>query len=83
MSHQGIPSLYGERKETRSEKEILEQRRKVCIGNLMKDSHVTLTGEKTPEHFKDSITAANSIGKLTWYTNERQRILLIFALDYL
>lgn len=78
MSHQGIPSLYGERKETRSKKEILEQRSKVCIGNL-----VTLTGEKTPEHFKDSITAANSIGKLTWYTNERQRILLIVALDYL
>ena len=31
----------------------LKQKSKICIGNALKDSRVTLTGEKTPEHFKD------------------------------
>ena len=31
----------------------LKQTSKTCIGNALKDLRVTLTGEKTPEHFKD------------------------------
>ena len=60
----------------------LKQTNKVCIGNSLNDSRVTLTGEKTPEHFKDRVTAANSIGRLTCYADERRRILSIVAMDY-
>ena len=60
----------------------LKQTSKVCIGNSLNDSRVTLTGEKTPEHFKDRVTAANSIGRLTCYADERRRILSIVAMDY-
>ena len=31
----------------------LKQTSKICIGNALNDLRVTLTGEKTPEHFKD------------------------------
>ena len=60
----------------------LKQMGKVCIGNSLNDSRVTLSGEKTPEHFKDRVTAANSIGRLTFYGDERRRILSIVAMDY-
>lgn len=79
VSHQGIPSLFGQIKETRSEKEIIETN-KVCIGNSLNYSRATLTGEKTPEHFR--ITAANSNGRLTCYADEKQRILSIVPMDY-
>ena len=59
----------------------LKQTGKVCIGNSLNDSRVTLSGEKTPEHFKDRVTAANSIGRLTFYGDERRRILSIVAMD--
>ena len=58
------------------------QKSKVCIGNSLKNSRVTLTGEKTPEHFKDRITAASSLGRLTCYADERRRLLSIVAFDY-
>jgi len=45
---------------------------RVCVGNSLKNSHVTLTGEKTPEHFKDRVTAASSLGRLTCYADERR-----------
>ena len=60
----------------------LKQKGKICIGNSLKDSRVTLTGEKTPEHFKDRVSAANSIGRLTCYADERRRLLSIVAMDY-
>lgn len=60
---------------------LLKQTGKVCICNLLKDSHVTLSGEKTPEHFRDRVTAANSNGRLTCYGDERRRILSIVAMD--
>jgi len=58
------------------------QKSKVCIGSSSKDSRVTLTGEKTPEHFKDRVTAASSLGRLTCYADERRRLLSFVALDY-
>ena len=62
---------------------FLKQTGKIWIGNSLKDSRVTLTGEKTPEHFKDRVSAANSIGRLTCYADERRRLLSIVAMDYL
>ena len=58
------------------------QKSKVCIGNSLKNSRVTLTGEKTLEHFKDRITAASSRRRLTCYADERRRLLSIVAFDY-
>ena len=49
-----------------------KQERFASIGNSLKDWCVTLTGEKTPEHFKDRVSAANSIGRLTCCAHERQ-----------
>lgn len=63
-------------------KTSLKQTGKVCIGSSLNNSRVTLSGEKTPEHFKDRVTAANSIGRLTFYGDERRRILSIVAMDY-
>lgn len=48
----------------------------------MNDSRVTLEGEKTPEHFQNRVAAANSIGRLTCYSDERRRLLSIVAMDY-
>ena len=58
------------------------QKSKVCIGNSLKNSRVTLTGEKTPEQFKDTVTTASSLGRLTCYADERRRLLSIVAFDY-
>ena len=63
-------------------KRAANQKSKVCIGNSLKNSRVTLTGEKTPEHFKDRVTAASSLGRITCYADERRRLLSIVALDY-
>ena len=60
----------------------LTQKSKICIGNSLNDSRVTLTGEKTPEHFKDRVAAANSLGRLTCYADERRRLLSIVSMDY-
>ena len=60
----------------------LKQTGKICIGNSLKDSRVTLTSEKTPEHFKDRSSAANSIGRLTCHADERRRLLSTVAMDY-
>lgn len=58
----------------------MKQTSKVCIGNSLNYSRATLTGEKTPEHFR--ITAANSNGRLTCYADEKRRILSIVPMDY-
>ena len=71
-------------KERKSEvrRRSLKQTSKVCIGNSLKDSRVTLTGEQTPEHFKDRVAAAKSIGRLTCYADEKRRLLSIVVMDY-
>ena len=35
-----------------------------------------------PEHFKDRVTTASSLGRITCYADERRRLLSIVALDY-
>ena len=54
----------------------------VCIGSSIKNSRINLTGENTPENFKNRIHAANSIGRLTTFADERRRLLSIVAMDY-
>ena len=55
---------------------------KIAIGNSLKDSKITPTGEKTPEHFKSRTEAASSVGRLTSQADERRRLLSIAAMDY-
>lgn len=63
-------------------KKSASQKAKVFIGCSLKDSKITLSGEKTPEEFKDRVTAAVSIGRITCYADERRRLLSIVAMDY-
>ena len=55
---------------------------KIAIGNSLKDSKLTPTGEKTPEHFKSRTEADSSVGRLTSQADERRRLLSIVAMDY-
>lgn len=55
---------------------------KISIGNSLKDSRITTTGEKTPEHFKSRTDLANSVGRLTSQADERRHLLSIVAMDY-
>lgn len=63
-------------------KKSASQKAKVFIGNSLKDSRITLSGDKTPEEFKNRIEAASSIGRITCYADERRRLLSIVAMDY-
>jgi len=55
---QRVPKLSRQRREKKT---------KVCIGSSLRDLHITLTGEKTPERFKDSVTTASSLSRPTCY----------------
>ena len=55
---------------------------KIAIGNSLKDSKITPTGEKTPEHFKSRTEAASSVGRLTSQADERRRLLSIAAKEH-
>lgn len=67
-------------KETR--KRLTNLKGKIYIGSSMKNSRMSLTGENTPDQFKHRTDAANSIGRLTTYGDERRRLLSIIAMDY-
>ena len=43
---------------------------------------MTLSGDKTPAEFKDRVVAADSVGRVTYYTDERRRLLSIVAMEY-
>ena len=64
-----------DKEQKREARRSFKQTGKICFGNSLKDSRVTLTGEKTPELFKDRASAANSIGRLTCYADERRRLV--------
>ena len=63
-------------------KKKASQKAKVFIRSSLKDSKITLSGEKTPEEFKDRVSVAASIGRITCYAHERRRLLSIVAMDY-
>lgn len=58
------------------------QKAKILIGSSLKDSRVTLSGDKTPEEFKNRVVAANSVGRMTYFADERRRLLSIVAMEY-
>ncbi|KAJ7377704.1 hypothetical protein OS493_027266 [Desmophyllum pertusum] len=63
-------------------KRSASQKAKVSIGNSLKDSRITLSGDKTLEEFKNRVVAASSIERITCYADERRRLLSIVATDY-
>lgn len=69
-------------KKTEARKRFGNLKGKICIGSSIKNSRINLTGENTPENFKNRIHAANSIGRLTTFADERRRLLSIVAMDY-
>ena len=69
-------------KKTEARRRIRNLKGKICIGSSIKNSRINLTGESTPEDLKNRIHAANSIGRLTLYADERRRLLSIVAKDY-
>ena len=58
------------------------QKAKIFIGNSVKNSRISLTGEFTSDQFKHRTDAAKSIGRLTSYADKRRRLLSIVAMDY-
>ena len=68
------------RKETR--KALSSLKGKMCIGRSLKNSRISLSGDQTPNQFTSQTEAANSIGRVTTYVDERQRLLSIVAMDY-
>ena len=82
-------SLVKEYQESATKEKNQETRRrfaklkgKISIGSSLKDSRITVTGEKTPDSFKSRTDAAKSIGRLTSQADERRRLLSIVAMDY-
>ena len=63
-------------------KKKASQKARVFIRSSLKESKITLSGEKTPEEFKDKVSTAVSIGCITCYADERRRLLSIAAMDY-
>ena len=64
------------------QKKAAAQKAKILIGSSLKDSRLTLLGDKPPEEFKNPVTAANSVGRMTYFADERRRLLSIVAMDY-
>ena len=55
---------------------------KTFIGNSVKNSRISLTGEFTSDQFRHWTDAAKSIGCLTSYADEWRPLLSIVAMDY-
>ena len=62
-------------------KRASSQKVKIFIGSSLKDSRLTLSGDKTPKEFANRVAAAGSIGRVTHYADER-RLLSIVASEY-
>lgn len=84
-----LVSLVQEYQESASKEKKQEKRKamaklkgRIFIGNFLKDSRITPTGEKTPDQFKSRTDAASSIGRLTSQADERRRLLSIVAMNY-
>ena len=63
-------------------KKAVTQKAKILIGSSLKDSRVTLSGEKPPGEFKSRVLAANSVGRVTYHADERRHLLSIVAMEY-
>ena len=69
-------------KAAETRKRAAGQKAKIFIGNSVKNSRISLTGEFTSDQFKHRTDAAKSIGRLTSYADEQRRLLSIVAMDY-
>ena len=49
------------------QKKAAAQKAKILIGSSLKDSRLTLLGDKTPEEFKNRVATANSVGRMTYF----------------
>lgn len=88
-SNPTMQALIREYKESGNKEKTAETRKrsaglkaKICIGNSVKNSRISLTGENTSDQFKQRTDAAKSIGHLTSHADERRRLLSIVAMDY-
>ena len=84
-----LESLIKDYKECMSKEKTSEvrkraaaQKAKLFIGSTLKDSRLTLTGDKTAQTFRSRVVAADSVGRITCYADERRRLLSIVAMDY-
>ena len=84
-----LESLIKDYKECMSKEEACEvwkktaaQKAKLLIGSSLKDSKLTLSGDQTPQQFKNRIVAAESVRRMTYFADERRRLLSIVAVDY-
>lgn len=84
-----LESLVKDYKECMSKEKASEvkkraaaQKAKLFIGSSLKESRLTLSGDKTPVEYKDRVVAADSIGRVTYYVDERRRLLSIIAMEY-
>ena len=87
--NQILESLTKDYKECMSKEKTSEvrkrdavQKAKLFIGSTLKDSRLTLTGDKTPQTFRSRVLAADSVGRITCDADERRRLLSIIAMDY-
>ena len=69
-------------KAAETRKRAAGQKAKIFIGNSVKNSRISLTGEFTSDQFKHRTDAAKSIGRITSYADEQCRLLSIVAMDY-
>ena len=64
------------------QKKAAAQKAKILIGSSLKGSRLTLSGDKTPEEFNNRVVAAKSVGRITYFADERRRLLSIIAMKY-
>ena len=64
------------------QKKAATQKAKILIGSSLKDSRLTLSGDKTPEEFNNRVVAAKSVGRITYFADERRQLLSIVAMEY-
>lgn len=73
-------SIDKENEETRKVLSCLKG--KMCIGSLLKNSRISLSGDQTPDQVKSRIEAAKSFGWVTTYADEMKSMLWIVPMDY-
>ena len=83
-SNPTMQALIREYKESGNKEKTAETRKrsaglkaKICIGNSVKNSRISLTGENTSDPFKQRTDAAKSIGRLTSHADRRTASIVI------
>lgn len=61
--------------------QMAKQKQKVLIGQTLRNSRISLTGT-TSDVFKSRVDAAQALGRIRSYCDEKRRLLSIVAMDY-